>query len=218
MAFANIRTLFFDYDGTLHNGIKIYAPAFNAAYSFLVEKGLAAPKNLTEKEISCWLGFNPMDMWDKFMPGLDADTKSICINTISSVMKSLTEEGKAELYMGAEDVLEYLKGKGYKLIFISNCKNYFKDAHKKIFRLDRYFDDFITSEDFGFISKSEILALIKDNYLKEMAIIGDRMHDINAGKENGFLTIGCSYGYGNPEELKNADLLIDNIIELKNVF
>jgi len=31
-----IKTIYFDYDGTLHNSNKIYAPAFRKAYDFLV--------------------------------------------------------------------------------------------------------------------------------------------------------------------------------------
>lgn len=214
----NIKTIFFDYDGTLHNGLKIYAPAFRTAYAYLVENSFADARYWTDEEISYWLGFNPVDMWNTFMPDLDDKTKATCTDIISAVMKSLTELGKAELYEGSEEVLAYLKNKGYRLVFISNCKNYYRDVHRKMFRLERYFEDFIASEEYGFLPKNEILASVKGKYEEGMAIIGDRIQDIYAGKENNFLTVGCNYGYGSAEELQDADFVIEDVIELKDLF
>ena len=31
--------IIFDYDGTLHNSIKIYGPAFRKAYEYLIKEG-----------------------------------------------------------------------------------------------------------------------------------------------------------------------------------
>ena len=36
-----MKGVIFDYDGTLHESIRIYAPAFHKAYEYLVEKGHA---------------------------------------------------------------------------------------------------------------------------------------------------------------------------------
>ena len=33
-----MKGVIFDYDGTLHESIRIYAPAFHRAYEYLVEK------------------------------------------------------------------------------------------------------------------------------------------------------------------------------------
>ncbi|KRQ87551.1 Phosphoglycolate phosphatase [Caloramator mitchellensis] len=210
-----IKTVFFDYDGTLHDSIKIYAPAFRSAYDFLVNEGLAKEREWSDKEISYWLGFTPQNMWKSFMPYLQDELKEKCSSIISEEMKMSISEGRPVLYDGAIEVLEYLKNKGYRLIFISNCKIYYKEAHKKLFNLDKYFERLICSEEFSFIQKHEILRIIKDEYPKDMVIIGDRYQDIEAGKKNGIYTIGCSYGYTQDGELKEADLIIDNIMELK---
>lgn len=53
----DIRTIFFDYDGTLHDSLRIYALAFKKAYAYLVEEGHTEPKEWSDKEISHWLGF-----------------------------------------------------------------------------------------------------------------------------------------------------------------
>ena len=107
--FKSIKTIFFDYDGTLHNSIPLYAPAFRKAYDFLVEKGHAKAKEWTDKEISYWLGFNPQDMWENFMPSLSMKLRETCSEIIGAEMKKLIEQEKPYLYEGALEILNILK-------------------------------------------------------------------------------------------------------------
>ena len=213
--FNRIKTIFFDYDGTLHNSIKIYAPAFKKAYDYLVKSGFANIREWTEVEISYWLGFNPQDMWEKFMPDLDESIRGKCSKIIGDEMKSLIEQGKPVLYEGALEILKYLKNKGYRLVFISNCKIYYVQGHMRLFELDKYFEELACSEEYDFVPKYEILGQLKHKYPHEMLIIGDRKQDIEAGKKNNIYTIGCSYGFSFEGELEDADLLLDNIEDLR---
>ena len=144
--FDKIRTIFFDYDGTLHNSIKIYAPAFIKAYDFLVENKLAQPRTWKEEEISYWLGYNSEEMWKAFMPSLSTELRKTCSGIIGDEMKLQIEMGIPLLYDGALETLQYLKNKNYKLIFISNCRIYYRDAHTKLFNLHDYFDELICSK------------------------------------------------------------------------
>ncbi len=215
--FREIKTIYFDYDGTLHNSIHLYAPAFRKAYDFLVKAGAAENKEWTDKEISYWLGYNPSDMWKSFMPSLKDELRQQCSNIIGEEMIKLIEQGKSQLYEGAVEALEYLKRNGYHLIFISNCKAYYKAAHAKYFHLDHYFEELVCSEDYAFVSKDIILAKLKLNYPEKMLIVGDRNQDIEAGKKNNIYTIGCRYGYATEGELEEADLVIDHILDLKQL-
>jgi phosphoglycolate phosphatase len=214
--FKNIKTIFFDYDGTIHNSIMIYGPAFRKAYAHLVQEGLAEQREWTDKEISYWLGFNPPEMWKAFMPNLDESTRNKCSAMIGEEMKSLTEKGGPKLYEGALETLKYLKNKDYRLVFISNCKSSYRDYHSRLFNLGDYFEELACSEEYDFIPKYEILKKIKSKYPDEMVIVGDRMQDIEAGKKNSIYTIGCSYGFSQKGELADADFVINNIKELKN--
>lgn len=214
----NIKTIFFDYDGTLHNSIKIYAPAFRKAYNFLVKEGLALEKQWSEDEIKHWLGYSSKNMWEEFLPDVDEEMRIKASKIVGKEMIRLIEDGKAELYDGALDVLSYLKNKGYTLIFISNCNTYYKEIHNQKFGLDNYFNNMYGSEEFGFIPKFEILSKIINKYEEEMVIIGDRIHDMEAGFNNSIMTIGCSYGFGLEDELKNADMKINNIKKIIEIF
>lgn len=213
---SNIKTIFFDYDGTIHNSIEIYTPAFNKAYGFLADNGLVKEKTWKNEELVKWLGYNSKDMWQAFMPELPESFKEQASKIVGKEMLENIINKKAVLYEGALDTLEYLKNKGYILVFISNCNTYYKESHKALFGLDRFFADMIGSEEFGYISKADILEKIIEKYPKDCCIIGDRVHDIEAGIKNNIITIGCLYGFGSKEELNKADMFINSISELKN--
>ena len=49
------------------------------------------------------------------------------------------------------------------------------------------------------------------------ATVGDRIHDIEAAKENDILSVGALYGYGK-DEPKKADVTINKFSDLLNIF
>lgn len=216
--FKNVKTIFFDYDGCLHESLAVYVPAFNRAYDYLVETGHAEPREWRDDEISRWLGLNCIEMWETFLPDADEGARNECMRIIKEAQKELIEQGGAALYPGALEVLSYLKGKGYRLVFISNCRKYYRDAHAKAFGLNAYFDELACSEEYGAVPKHEILRRIKTRYPMDMAIVGDRGQDMDAGRKNGIFTVGCGYGFAREGELDSADVIIGDIRELKEYF
>ncbi len=211
------KNIIFDYDGTLHNSIRIYAPAFREAYKYLVEKGYASERGWHDSEISNWLGYSSKDMWNNFMPNLPNKEKEKCSSIIGSHMLKCLDNNLAQLYKNSIDTLNYLRNKGYNLIFLSNCKISYMNKHKKLFNLDRYFNEFYCTEEFEFKPKYEIFSSIKEKYQGDFIVIGDRYVDIEIAKKHNLYSIGCLYGYGSEEELKSADIRIYNILELTNI-
>lgn len=213
----DIKTIFFDYDGTIHESIKIYATAFRKGYQYLVDNKYAEDRQWTDDEVSYWLGYSSKDMWRQFMPELDEDIRNQASKCVGQEMLNQLSQGNAALYDGAIETLEYLKNKGYKLVFLSNCGIKYRNMNRDTFNLDQYFDNLVCSEEHKYIPKHQILSDIKDKYQEKMVMIGDRIHDMEAGIKNNIVTIGCKYGYGHEEEFKNADYVIENIKELKNL-
>lgn len=209
-----MKNLIFDYDGTLHNSIKIYAPAFNKAFDFLAEKGFTQKQVLSHKKISYWLGFSAKDMWDSFMPNLPKEIKDKCSKIIGDEMLRLVKCNKAELYPDALNVLHQLKKLGYNLIFLSNCKHTYMEAHKQAFALDDYFCEFYCTEDYDFKPKHIIFETIKQKYYGEFIIIGDRFQDMEVAQKFGLKSIGCRYGYGSETELMYATYVVNNDYEI----
>ncbi len=215
----DIKTIFFDYDGTLHDASQIYIPAFKEAYDYLIKEHQAPKRHFSHETIANYLGQTPKEMWDQFGKDIPQHAREAASKVLSKAMKTRILNQEAVLYDGALDTLAYLKDKGYTLVFISNCKNYYLEAHNDQFNLENYFDTLVCSETFPDIQdKDKVLARIKPTLPGQMVIVGDRHHDMTAGQKNNLKTIGASYGYGNPEELKDADILIDDITDLKQLF
>jgi len=210
----DVKTIIFDWDGTLHESLYIYKPAFLEAYSYLEKHRYVEKYDWNDLEIASFLGRNPKEMWETFKPKLSNDIINKVSSIISEYMLELIKQGKAKLYEGALDVLKELKEAGYMLVYLSNSKNYYMEAMKNTFALDKYFDSFYCSQMYNYIPKPNILGRIKKSFPQKMLMIGDRRLDIDTGIENGAYTIGCLYGYGSKEELKYANEKINSISEL----
>ncbi|MDO9628933.1 MAG: HAD family hydrolase [Acholeplasmataceae bacterium] len=217
MDFNQIKTVVFDWDGTLHDSMKIYKKAFLKAYQYLVDNKHAPSKTWKDEEIQLFLGKNPKEMWESFSPELSKDVIDTVSPIISKSMEESIKNNEAVLYPGAIELLKYLKAKGYRLIYLSNSKLYYMNAMEEAFNLCDYFDIMLCSEMYQYISKKYILERVIDSVPKDVLMVGDRDIDIETGKYNKTFTIGCSYGYGAPNELNNADLIISDISELKEI-
>ena len=206
-----MTNLIFDYDGTLHNSMLTYAPAFRDTMKWLSDNGYIAEKEYSDNEISCWLGFNSTDMWNSFHPELDPEIREKARLMLGRDMAERIDNGKGALYDGAEETLSELKKRGYTLIFLSNCRFHYLERHRRVFGLDRFFDHYYCCEAFDFIPKYEIFPKIAPAHKGNFIVIGDRFHDIETAVRNGLPSIGCSYGFGSPEELSGADIIVDSI-------
>ncbi|GCF78441.1 5'-methylthioadenosine/S-adenosylhomocysteine nucleosidase [Bacillus cereus] len=68
------------------------------------------------------------------------------------------------------------------------------------------------------LNKGDLVKSIMNKYdIKEAAVVGDRLSDINAAKDNGLLAIGCNFDFAQEDELAHADIVIDDLIELKRI-
>ncbi|WP_326907963.1 HAD family hydrolase [Sedimentibacter sp. MB31-C6] len=206
--------LIFDYDGTIHNSITIYRPAFERAYEYLTSLGLAKERSWNELEIARWLGYSSKEMWDIFMPSLSKYHKEKCSQIIGETMLKLIDEGRAQLYTHSTEVLQQLKQSGYRLVFLSNCKRSYMNAHMKYFDLEKYFSSFYCTEDFDFKPKYIIFDKIKKDHDGEFIVIGDRYQDMEIALKHNLKAIGCIYGYGNSQELAFADMLVSEVKEI----
>lgn len=211
-----MANLIFDYDGTIHNSMKTYAPAFRKTIKWLSDNGYTEEREYSDNEISYWLGFNSTDMWNAFMPGLDAEIKEKARSILGRDMAQRIRNGEGELYPHTEETLEKLRSAGHTLIFLSNCRIRYMELHKSVFGLDRFFDYFYCCEEFDFLPKYQIFRLFSLQHKGKFIVIGDRFHDIETAVKNGLSSIGCKYGYGSPEELSSADLTVDSIDDLPN--
>ncbi len=203
-----MSNIIFDYDGTVHESMLTYAPAFRDTMKWLSDNGFIADKEYSDSEISHWLGFNSTDMWGQFHPELSLEIREKARAMLGENMAARVENGEGGLYAGIEDALLSLKASGHTLIFLSNCRIHYMERHRRVFRLDRFFDSFFCCEEYGFIPKYEIFRRFSDRFEGDFIVVGDRFHDIDTAVRNGLHSIGCGYGYGSEDELRRADIIV----------
>lgn len=209
-----IKTIVFDWDGTLHNTEALYGNAFRHAYAWLVSQGYAEDRLYTDKETSIYLGMSAPAMWEAFMPHLPSDIKETASAMIGQAMDEYIYQGKATLYDGVPEVLDELKSRGFKLVILSNCRVAYLDAHREFFGLDRWFDGYYPAQQYDFISKEEIFELIRKSYPGDYAMVGDREADMKVASMSDVYGIGCLYGFGSREELSSANALVHDIAHI----
>lgn len=197
-------TIFFDFDGTLHDTMRIYGPAFRVGYQGLVDKGLASSRGFDDEWISRWLGWTIKDMWTTFMPELSEEQWRNASHEIGQEMYRLMDAGVASLYDGVPKMLDELVDKGFVLVLLSNAQHSYCDKQRACFGLDRWFSDYCISEDYPGMEKWEFYKKVRDKYPYPHVVVGDRFHDMEVAARSEIPSIGCSYGFGRAEELEEA--------------
>lgn len=211
------KLLVFDYDGTIHDTLRIYEPAFCKCVEHLQNAGFLDEVCISSEKMCKWLGMNAKDMWLDFQPGFSEELREMGSAYIGKYMEKQVLEHKARWYEGAEETLDILKQMGYKMIILSNSKKRGGEVHFKEFKMNRWFEKWYDCESFDWKPKSEIIKEIQTIYNKEIIVIGDRKSDIDAASTIKAVSIGCLYGYGGEEELKNATYIINSVKDIPNV-
>ena len=206
-------TFVFDYDGTIHDSMRIYAPAFRKCCEIMRLDGEDV-REYSNREIEKWIGMDVNAMWSDFRPDISEDKKKKYSGFIGEYMEELIYSGRAVLYDGALEAVRQTGVYG-KTVFLSSCKRSYMEAHKKGFDLEKYFDSFYCTEDYGFKPKYAVFENIKGRYDGPFVIIGDRYSDMETAFKNGARSIGCLYGYGGEKELEMADIKVRTVGEMR---
>jgi len=210
-----IKTLFFDFDGTIHNAVPIYLPAFQAVYDDLVQQGLRPKKTWDDASVHPFLGQSAKEMWDTFAPDIPVDKRNAYAQQIRDIEADLIKRGQSQLFDGAFETLKALK-QDYHMVFFSNCSNQYLNWMKDAHHLDALFDDYLTAENFNYQPKAKTLAMVKSYFPADYVFIGDRHHDFEAGQANNVPTVGCAYGFGG-DEITQATTQIARITDLPQI-
>lgn len=125
--------------------------------------------------------------------------------------------GDSHLYPGAEETLATLEARGHRLALVSNASDPYFQAVVAVHQLDRWFSRTLSLE----YALRRRLARHKRGMVRylaqgfsEVVVVGDRIHDMEAGRALGARTVGCRYGFGNEDELREADWTIGTLAEI----
>ncbi|MDM8523874.1 HAD-IA family hydrolase [Desulfococcaceae bacterium HSG8] len=186
----------FDLDGTISDPIVGVTKSVNYA----LEKLGCSPKD--QAEVETLIG---PPLWEIFSQLLGKDDDKLIRSGISFFRERYYRVGFMEniLYPGITDLLEALVSDGHTLYIATNKKDTIAEAVADYFRISKYFKKILgcgLKRD-----KHELLNEIrKAEKSDRFVMIGDRLHDMKAGRSARFYCIGVLWGYGSREELSDA--------------
>lgn len=209
----DVNSIIFDFDGTLHNTLKIYYQAFSSGVEFLREHGFARDFELSEKNVAKFLGEKPNFAYELIAKGADENLKREVMALVGKKMDENIKNGLGELYAGTVKVLEELS-EDYDLYILSNCRESYLDTALDVYGIKKYFKKYFAAETFDYLPKDEIIKKERKNIREEIIFVGDRHHDMEAARINNLKSIFCNYGFGSYEEGKDANYKISSIGEI----
>lgn len=203
----------FDLDGTISDPFEGITKSINYALTHL---------GYQEQELTQLSKYIGPPLKFAFEELLETGDETMISKAISYYRERYFSIGYKEnnIYPGIASLLGELKIAGHKL-FIATSKR--KDIATNVIQyldLDDYFNN-IYGCDIN-LSKAELICeLLKKEALKpnEAAMIGDRKFDIEAGRQNNLETIGVLWGYGDQQELQDAEAskIVSNVGMLREL-
>lgn len=153
---------------------------------------------------------------------LNTTDSTILEHALVHYRRRFSEKGLFEniLYPGVVSALGDLQRAGFNLFLATSKPRVFATQILEYFKISPFFQTAYGSELDGRLSdKSELIAHIIDQEGLDSAatlMVGDRVFDIEAGKENKVVTAAVAYGYGTQEEIvaANPDVVFETIADL----
>jgi adenosylhomocysteine nucleosidase len=214
---AIVKSIIFDMDGTLFQTEKILERSLDDAFEHL-------------RAMNQWTGATPIDaykdimgvplpkVWETLLPEHSMEVRQ---QTDAYFLERLIENirsGKGALYPNVKEAFEYLTANNYSIYIASNGLTAYLQAIVDHYDLEQWVTETFSIQQIESLNKGDLVRSIKDKYdIQNGVVVGDRLSDINAAKDNGFLAIGCNFDFAQEDELAQADVVINDLIELKTV-
>lgn len=212
------KSIIFDMDGTLFQTNKILEISLEETFEYLrVKEG--------------WEGRTPVEdyrkimgvplsvVWENLLPSYSNEIRLDVNDFFHEKLIENIYKGNGALYPNVEETFTYLKNSGYTIYIASNGLPEYLSAIVDYYKLNRWLTDVYSIQQIESKEKSELVrTLIQKCNITGGAMVGDRISDIQAAKLNGLLAIGCNFDFAQADELEQADIVINDIFELRGIF
>ena len=206
-----VSLLVFDLDGTLLNSERANFEAVKMALADLKWK-----VRVTRAGVEKIMGESRDNFYRKLLlASLFSKREELRQKVHQYYPRAIAKYGRS--FPGVLNTLKALKIRGYKLALYSYAWDGYVDAAVSVLGIGQYLD-YVESVQKNGLTKIELVKKIQKHFpgLKT-AVIGDSIHDINAARARGAVSIGVRYGYGK-KEMEAADIKIDSFTELLDIF
>jgi phosphoglycolate phosphatase len=160
------------------------------------------------------------DVFQRLLPMGDLDLIERAVTAYVERYDSLGHRENS-VYAGVPEMLTSV-GLSRALVLVTAKRQSIAESIIELFELRPHFRGVYGSELSGrFADKRELVRhVIESLRLKrsETVIIGDRVHDIEAGRQNGIFAVGAAWGYGTAEEFLAADYICESPADVPLLF
>jgi phosphoglycolate phosphatase-like HAD superfamily hydrolase len=207
----------FDMDGTLFQTDKILELALDDTFNHLRSLQLWNTSTPIEQYRKI-MGVPLPKVWETLLPTHTMEVREQMDAYFLERLIENIKSGKGALYPHVKEVFSYLKEKNCSVFIASNGLKEYLKAIVTYYQLDQWVTETCSIQQIKSLNKSDLVQSIVQKYdISHAAVVGDRLSDIMAAKDNGLVSIGCNFDFAQEEELSQADLVIDDLIELKEI-
>jgi phosphoglycolate phosphatase-like HAD superfamily hydrolase len=208
----------FDMDGTLFQTHKILEISLEETFNYLRDLDLWESSTPVEAYRRI-MGVPLPKVWETLLPDHSKDVREDADKFFQEQLIGAIKSGKGSLYPHAENLFSFLKEKGCSIFIASNGLADYLKAIENYYNLDQWITETFSIEQINSLDKAELVGTLLTKYkLTKAAVVGDRLSDIQAAKSNGLVAIGCRFDFAREEELSHADFVVDDLLELKEIF
>lgn len=212
-----LQSLIFDMDGTLFQTDQILECSLDDTFNYL--RSLNEWKTATPidkyREI---MGVPLPKVWEALLPHHSNEIRELTDAYFLERLVENIKSGKGALYPHVKEVFTYLKENHCSIYIASNGLKEYLEAIVSYYQLDHWVTETCSIQQIESLNKSDLVRSIIQKYgITNAAVVGDRLSDINAAKDNGLIAIGCNFDFAQENELAQADIVIDDLLELQTV-
>ncbi len=208
-----INTLLFDLDGTLTDPKAGITRCIRFALEHFDVPGPHAD------ELTWCIG---PPLRTSFSRLLNTEDGQVLDRALALYRQRFAEKGMFEntVYPQVPPGLEKIQARGLRIFLATSKPRVFAEKILDHFRLSRFFEAVYGAElDGSLVDKGELIAHILESESLDPAhalMVGDRVYDIQGGKQNRVMTAAVTYGYGSREEIESAapDLVFHRFSDL----
>jgi phosphoglycolate phosphatase len=199
-----IRAVLFDLDGTLVDSLEDLTDAVN----HMRETFSLLP--LTYRAVRQMIGKGAKNLIRLALPDSSVNDVERGLQLfIDFNTEHITD--KSRLYQDAAETLKCLQVIDIRLAVVSNKNEQLSNLILQHLGIHHFFGIICGGDTFSEMKPSPLPLLRIIDQLgvapHEAVMVGDSINDIEAGRQAGIVTIGCRWGFGNPDELDGSDYL-----------
>ncbi|QAS52110.1 HAD hydrolase-like protein [Halobacillus litoralis] len=211
------QSFIFDMDGTIFKTDTILERSLEDAFIHL-------------RSLNQWDSSTPIDqyreimgvplpeVWEALLPDHSNEIRAHMNDYFLERLIENIKSGKGALYSNIKEVFSFLKANDCSIYIASNGLTEYLSAIVSHYQLDNWVTETFSIEQIDSLSKTDLVQRITEKYkITDGVVVGDRLSDIKAAKENGLVAVGCRFDFAREDELSQADKVVDDFSELKQL-